>query len=87
MNHYYNFFFGGEEAINNIFKKAALDSAVLLHPENKDIMVIFYVYDNNTNGIIYYENEENWDLQYLPKEDVRKMYMDYRKNDYEPVKL
>lgn len=87
MNYYYSFFFGDNEKINDIFLKAAVNSAVLLHPENKNIMVIFYVYDSTINGIIYYENEENWDLQYLPKEDTRKMYIDYRKNGYEPIKL
>jgi hypothetical protein len=76
-------------SFENLFGKTlfenALNSAILLHPENEMTMVIFYEYDSETNGVIYYENEENWGSQYLPKEEVRQLYLGYRKNGYKPV--
>ena len=77
-------------AFEDFFGKAlndALTSAILLHPEDEKTIVIFYEYDSMTNGVIYYENEENWGSQYLPKEEVRQLYLGYRKNGYKPVVL
>lgn len=83
MNQYFGFSF------DDLFGKAltnALDSIILLHPKEDGTMVIFFEYDTETNGVIYYENEDNWGSQYLPKDEVRQLYLDYRGNGYVPVK-
>lgn len=83
-----NYFgFSFEDMFGKTLFENALNSAILLHPEDEKTMVIFYEYDSETNGVIYYENEENWGSQYLPKEEVWQLYLGYRKNGYRPVAI
>jgi len=85
MTHYY-FGFSFDDLVDNIALKSNY-SLILTHPQDNNKIIIFYEYDQETNGIIYYENEENWDYQLLPKEETNRFYLDCRKNDYIPLKI
>jgi len=36
--------------------------------------------------VIYYDNIDDWGYQILPKEEVKNLYLDFRKNQYIPFK-
>jgi len=76
-------------SLDNLFGKIfndAFNSAILLHPDDERTMVIFSLYDGENNMVIYYDNIDDWGYQILPKEEVKNLYLDFRKNQYIPFK-
>lgn len=70
----------------NDFYDQKNESLILLSKDDPNVMVIFALCDQHANMVIYYDSMEDWAYQILPKDEVRKLYLDFRANGYEPCK-
>lgn len=61
-------------------------SMILTSNENPDSLVIFSLYDGKSNMVIYYDNPDDWGYQVLPKEEVKELYLDFRRNGFIPLR-
>ena len=70
----------------NDFYDQKNQSMILVNKDDPNSMVIFSLYDGENNMVIYYDNIDDWGYQILQKEEVKNLYLDFRKNQYIPFK-
>lgn len=70
----------------NDFYDQKNQSMILVNKDDPNSIVIFSLYDGENNMVIYYDNIDDWGYQILPKEEVKNLYLDFRKNQYIPFK-
>lgn len=70
----------------NDFYDQKNQSMILVNKDDPNSMVIFSLHDGENNMVIYYDNIDDWGYQILPKEEVKNLYLDFRKNQYIPFK-